>query len=34
MSRLTNQYKAMETLRKEGYSLNEDLKKQVNGSTK
>lgn len=30
MSRLGDLYKAMETLRKEGLSLNEDLEKQVN----
>ena len=29
MSRLSNLYKAMETLRKEGLSLNEDLERQV-----
>ena len=29
MSRLSDLYKAMETLRKEGLSLNEDLEKQV-----
>jgi hypothetical protein len=30
MSRLSDLYKAMETLRREGLSLNEDLEKQVN----
>ena len=30
MSRLSDLYKAMETLRKEGLSLNEDLERQVN----
>ena len=30
MSRLNDLYKAMETLRKEGLSLNEDLEKQIN----
>ena len=29
MSRLSDLYKAMETLRKEGLSLNEDLERQV-----
>ena len=29
MSRLSDLYKAMETLRKEGLSLNEDLEKQL-----
>jgi hypothetical protein len=29
MSRLGDLYKAMETLRKEGLSLNEDLERQV-----
>lgn len=29
MSRLSDLYKAMETLRKEGLSLNEELEKQV-----
>lgn len=29
MYRLSDLYKAMETLRKEGLSLNEDLEKQV-----
>ena len=29
MSRLSDSYKAMETLRKEGLSLNKDLERQV-----
>ena len=32
MSRLSDLYKAMETLRKEGLSLNEDLERQISES--